>query len=346
MNDMTENQIIPDPNNYKKLWAHFLELGLFNCCVNNNEQDNHDLFDLIVQLAHDLDDPCALLAALFQLSGIMLPLAVHNQQSAIENDLLSSMLKGEKIAAHCLTEQNAGTDSNAMQTLATQVSGEWIIKGQKTYICNANIADIGLVYAKTRSNSTSLFTDLAAFFIDLKQPCIEVSPPLNKLGLHHIDMGSLSFNDAKCHFKSSIAGFTLLQTSTTYERLIIPLSFIGRMTKMYELCSVACRTNTSAHCYLSEMFINIQVAVSYARSVLSQINFMFWSRNYLQQGCCLKIHLTNAYLDAVKLAKKLYPYLSHDDKQFIQNEHKSALGAWIYSGTNDSLHSMLAKLVL
>lgn len=332
-----------------KSWKIFRDLGLFACCTDKTEGSqkiNQRLFDLIVYLSFQLDDPAMLLAVLFQLSGVMLPLAAHDGSPEVVDDFLYSMIKGELIAAHCLTEPEAGTDSAGMKSVAEQKNQQWRIRGEKAFICNANTADIGLVYAKTKQDSKSLFSDLAAFIVNLKQPNVHIDKPLQKLGLQNIPMGNIVFDDVVSKYKVQTSGFTMLQTSTTYERIIIPLAFIGRMIRIYDICAKSCRMVPQTYGYITNMHIKAQAAIALALSVLSKINFLNWHRNYLQLGCTLKIHLTDSYLDIIRQSKKLFPYLTENQKKTITSEHKDALGAWIYSGTNDSLHSMLSKLIL
>jgi hypothetical protein len=116
------------------------------------------------------------------------------------------------------------------------------------------------------------------------------------------------------------------------------------MVKIYEKCQVVARENADVSYYLSEMRLKIEIAVSFILTQLSNIHFLKWHRSYLSAGCRLKIYLTDTYLAILSLSQYLFPYMSKHEKQFIINEKKSALAAWIYSGANDSLRSMLWKL--
>ncbi len=62
---------------------------------------------------------------------------------------LHQMSKGELIGCFCLTEADSGSDPASMHTTAKKVSGGWELNGSKTWITNAPIADLAIVWAKT-----------------------------------------------------------------------------------------------------------------------------------------------------------------------------------------------------
>lgn len=63
--------------------------------------------------------------------------------------LLPKLASGEMIACFALTEANAGSDPNSMQTRAEPVTGGYQLNGSKCWITNGTIADIAVVWAKT-----------------------------------------------------------------------------------------------------------------------------------------------------------------------------------------------------
>ncbi len=64
---------------------------------------------------------------------------------------LPSMARGELIGCFGLTEPNSGSDPASMRTHASQVpGGDFVINGQKMWITNSPIADLAVVWAKTR----------------------------------------------------------------------------------------------------------------------------------------------------------------------------------------------------
>ena len=61
---------------------------------------------------------------------------------------LPEMAKGKLIGCFGLTEPDAGSDPGSMNTLAKKVDGGYKLSGSKTWITNAPIADIFIIWAK------------------------------------------------------------------------------------------------------------------------------------------------------------------------------------------------------
>jgi glutaryl-CoA dehydrogenase len=62
---------------------------------------------------------------------------------------LRGMAKGELIGAFGLSEAHGGSDPANMHTVAERRGGVWVLNGEKSWITNAPIADIAIVWART-----------------------------------------------------------------------------------------------------------------------------------------------------------------------------------------------------
>ncbi|MDQ4144322.1 MAG: acyl-CoA dehydrogenase family protein, partial [Actinomycetota bacterium] len=58
-------------------------------------------------------------------------------------------IKGEKIFCLGITEPNAGSDVEAIETVASKVEGGWLINGRKIFITNGRRAQAMMLVAKT-----------------------------------------------------------------------------------------------------------------------------------------------------------------------------------------------------
>jgi glutaryl-CoA dehydrogenase len=83
-----------------------------------------------------------------QSSLVMTPIHEFGSE-AQKKKYLPKLAKGELIGCFGLTEPNHGSDPASMQTRAKKVSGGYSLAGSKTWISNAPIADLFLVWAKT-----------------------------------------------------------------------------------------------------------------------------------------------------------------------------------------------------
>jgi glutaryl-CoA dehydrogenase len=68
--------------------------------------------------------------------------------AALKDRLLPKMRTGEYVGCFGLTEPDAGSDPASMRTRAKKVDGGYLLSGAKTWITNAPIADVFVVWAK------------------------------------------------------------------------------------------------------------------------------------------------------------------------------------------------------
>ncbi|MEA3223567.1 MAG: acyl-CoA dehydrogenase family protein [Thermodesulfobacteriota bacterium] len=108
---------------------------------------------------------------------------------------LSILAKGEKRGCMGLTEPGAGSDATSLKTSARKVGNEYILNGTKTFISNAPIADIALIYATV---DPSIGTNgLCAFIVEKDFPGYQVGRKLSKMGLRSSPTGEIIMED--CH---------------------------------------------------------------------------------------------------------------------------------------------------
>lgn len=108
---------------------------------------------------------------------------------------LSILAKGEKRGCMGLTEPGAGSDATSLKTSARKVGNEYILNGTKTFISNAPIADIALIYATTDPSIGA--KGLCAFIVEKDFPGYQVGRKLSKMGLRSSPTGEIIMED--CH---------------------------------------------------------------------------------------------------------------------------------------------------
>jgi glutaryl-CoA dehydrogenase len=82
-----------------------------------------------------------------QSSLVMFPFFAYGSE-AQRRRYLPALARGERIGCFGLTEPNHGSDPGSMETRARATDGGFILVGTKTWISNAPIADVFVVWAK------------------------------------------------------------------------------------------------------------------------------------------------------------------------------------------------------
>ncbi|NWM98543.1 acyl-CoA dehydrogenase family protein, partial [Escherichia coli] len=83
-----------------------------------------------------------------QSSLVMHPINAYGTE-AQKRKYLPRLATGEWVGCFGLTEPDAGSDPGGMRTRATRIDGGYRLNGAKTWISNAPIADVFVVWAKS-----------------------------------------------------------------------------------------------------------------------------------------------------------------------------------------------------
>ncbi len=94
---------------------------------------------------------------------------------------LESMATGETVASFALTEPGAGSNPSGLRTKAVADGNGWVIDGQKRWITNAPVADLFVVFARTRPAADE-GAGIAVFLVPADTPGVEVGVKDAKMG--------------------------------------------------------------------------------------------------------------------------------------------------------------------
>ncbi len=105
---------------------------------------------------------------------------------------LPRAVTGERLAALALTEPQAGSDLQGIQTRAERTAEGWVLQGQKMWITNADAAAFLVVLARTRPERSS--KALSMFIVPRDAKGLHVGPPERKMGLGTSHSHALTFD--------------------------------------------------------------------------------------------------------------------------------------------------------
>lgn len=128
-------------------------------------------------------------------SNLMMDNLSRNGTEEQKSKYLPKLVTGEYTGALCLTEPGSGSDALGMKTTATLQGDFYHLNGSKTFITNAPIADVGIVYAKTSPDKGK--RGITAFVLELNSDGVTRGKKMEKMGMRGSLTGELFFDDVK-----------------------------------------------------------------------------------------------------------------------------------------------------
>ncbi|HET8568676.1 MAG TPA: acyl-CoA dehydrogenase family protein [Candidatus Limnocylindria bacterium] len=149
---------------------------------------------------------------------------------------LPDILSARRIGAYGLSEPGAGSDAGSLRTLARRDGDAYVLEGAKTFITNAPIADLFVVFATVDRAAGS--KGITAFVVDRATEGLEVGPNDEKMGLHGSTTAQLFFHDARVPADRRLGeegrGFPLALATLDHGRLGLAAHAVGAAQRLLE----------------------------------------------------------------------------------------------------------------
>ncbi len=140
------------------------------------------------------------------------------------------------LGAYALTEPSAGSDPAGMITNARREKGKYILNGFKTFITNAGIADVYVVFATV---DPARGTDgITAFIVEKDWPGVNPGKKEKKMGIRASHTASISFEDVEVPAENRLGaegeGFKIAMRTFDITRSHIAAGAVGIARAAYE----------------------------------------------------------------------------------------------------------------
>jgi len=109
---------------------------------------------------------------------------------------LPALAEGEKRGALCVTEPNAGSDVQAIETTATRDGDFYKLNGTKMFVSNGRRAHFYMVLCKTNKNASPITAGMSAIFVEKGTDGLRINRDIDKLGYKGLDTVELDFTDS------------------------------------------------------------------------------------------------------------------------------------------------------
>ena len=140
---------------------------------------------------------------------------------------LPGVRNGTAIAAFALSEANAGSDAGALSLAARRDGDGWRLDGEKTWISNAGIADVYVVFARTGEAPGS--RGISAFIIEAGTTGFSVPERARTIAPH--PLGTLRFENCRVPAEALLGtpggGFKLAMQTLDIFRASVAAAALG-----------------------------------------------------------------------------------------------------------------------
>jgi butyryl-CoA dehydrogenase len=172
-----------------------------------------------------------------QVSLVELPLFKYGTEEQ-KKKYLPKLTSGELIGCYGLTEPNSGSDPASMISTAEDKGDHFLLNGQKTWITNAGIADLAIVYAKTNKEAGA--RGITGFLVEREFEGFSTKDLHDKLGLRASNTGEIFLENCKVPKENVLGevdrGFKIALSTLDFGRYTVAAGSVGLAQGCIDIC--------------------------------------------------------------------------------------------------------------
>jgi alkylation response protein AidB-like acyl-CoA dehydrogenase len=275
----------------------------------------------------------------------------EQQKSAYLNDICA----GNKIGSHAITEPNNGSDAFSMRTYAEKIGDKYKINGSKTFISNAPIADVMILYAVT-DKSQGKVNGVTAFIIDCKTKGITIGKPIEKMGLKSAPMAEVYFDNCYVSENNVLGkpglGFSIFDYVMKWEILCSFIINVGEMQRRFEKCVEYSKTrkqyNTSICKFqaIAHKLVEMKISIETSRDWLFKAAQKFQNKQNASIDIAIaKLIASESNVATAMNAIQIFGGYGYMTEYGIEKDLRQAIAGTIYSGTSEITRNKIANLI-
>lgn len=263
---------------------------------------------------------------------------------------LTPLAVGEKIAAFCLTESQAGSDSFHLRTKARLDGNEWVINGEKLWITNGAIANTLSVFARTEHG-------ISAFVVEADTPGFSVGPAEKKMGIRGSTTNALSFVDVRVPKENLIGrdgrGFLIAMNTLDAGRLGLGAACLGAAKEALELSTVYAKERKqfsqsidhfqAVQFMLAEMTTMIYTMESIVYRTATDYDL---GKKISTQSAMVKLYCSDCLDKVVDYAVQIHGGMGYSQELPIERMYRDSRINRIFEGTNEIQKGIIARDVI
>lgn len=267
---------------------------------------------------------------------------------------LPDLCRGVRIGGHAMTEPDSGSDAFSMKTRAVRKGDRYILNGTKTFISNAPIADLLLVFAVT--DKTKGFAGISAFIVEKGFPGFGVGNPIDKMGLRTSPVGEVILDDCEVPAGNLLGkeggAAAIFNSEMEWERSCLFATHLGAMEWVMEECvryagerrqfGAPIGKNQS----VSHKIADMKVRAELSRLILYKVAAMKGKgKRAPVESAIAKLFISEGYAATCLDALQIHGAYGYSTEFDIEKNLRDSIAGKIYSGTSEIQRNIIASFL-
>jgi alkylation response protein AidB-like acyl-CoA dehydrogenase len=288
-----------------------------------------------------------------QMWSVQMPIFTFGTEEQ-KRKYLPGLCSGEIIGAHGMSEPDAGSDAFSLRARAERRDGGYVLNGTKTFVTNAPMCDVALVFATV--DPARKMMGVTGFLVDKGTPGFTVSKHIDKMGLRTSPMSEIVLDDCFVPESSRLGregiGSRIFSDSMEWERSCILGSHLGAMERLLERCIQHAKSRHQSgqpigrFQSVANRIVEMKLRLDTARLLLYRVAWLKKvGRPAVMEAALAKLYLSECFVQSALDAIRTLGGYGYTTEYEVERELRDAVGGTLYSGTSDIQRNIVARLL-
>jgi alkylation response protein AidB-like acyl-CoA dehydrogenase len=277
---------------------------------------------------------------------VSLPLALFGTAEQ-KTKFLTPIARGEKLAAHAMTEPGTGSDIAGISTSAKKAGSRYLLNGKKMFITNGDKADIFLIFARSSPpEDGKRHRGVTAFLVEKGAPGLQVGQRIDIIGLRGDQPVELLFDDLEVPEENILGevgrGVNLALTTYDHGRVGVAAQGTGLAQAALEAAlNYATQRQTFGEYLLTYQQVQFKIA-EMAAAVQTARLLTYWAatltmkgKDFVKASSIAKIAATEAAEANAHKAMMIMGAYGVSSEMHVERILRDSQVIKTYEGTND-----------
>jgi alkylation response protein AidB-like acyl-CoA dehydrogenase len=267
---------------------------------------------------------------------------------------LPGLVDGTLIGGNAMTEPGSGSDALSLRTTARRVSGGYRLDGNKSYVTNAPIADLLVVFATVDRELGP--KGITAFLVETNTPGLVVGPVVEKMGMRSSPLAEIFLDDCMVADSHRLGreggGMAIFTHSMTWERGCILAPAVGSMARLLERCVAFAREREqfgqpiARFQLVADRLVDMKMRLTASRAFLYRFAQKQASgRQAVEEAAMAKLQISEDWIRCCEHAVRIFGGAGYMREVGIERQFRDAVGSCLYSGTNEVQRRIIASMM-
>jgi hypothetical protein len=227
-----------------------------------------------------------------------------------------------------------------------------VLTGSKTFVTNAPVADLFVVFARLARGGG--IGGVTAFLVERETPGLTVGPPMRKMGLRTSPMAEVAL--AGCEVPAGAvlgapgSGAAVFTTSIDWERSMLLAPALGTMQRQLEDSVRHARERRQfgqpigKFQAVSGRIVDMAVRLETSRLLLYRLAWLRGQKKRpLFESALAKLHVSESLVQSSLDALQVHGGAGYLVESGLERDVRDAIGSRIYSGTSEIQRAIVAR---